>query len=50
MKQPAVLDFTADGGAVVKISDVGEVAFLDMFGFSPISRVEYDILEKIWKK
>ena len=43
MKQPAVLDFTADGGAVVKISDVGEVAYLDMFGFSPISSVEYDI-------
>ena len=43
MKQPAVLDFTADGGAVVKISDVGEVAYLDMFGFSSISRVEYDI-------
>lgn len=43
MKQPAVLDFTADGGAVVKISDVGEVAFLDMFGFSPISRVKDDI-------
>ena len=37
------MDFTADGGAVVKISDVGEVAFLDMFGFSPISRVKDDI-------
>lgn len=43
MKQPAVLDFTADGGAVVKILDVGEVAYLDMFGFSPISKVESDI-------
>ena len=43
MKQPAVLDFTADGGAVVKILDVGEVAYLDMFGFSPISNVESDI-------
>ena len=43
MKQPAVLDFTADGGAVVNISAVGEMAFLDMFGFSPISKVEYDI-------
>ena len=43
MKQPAVLDFTADGGAVVRIADVGEVAYLDMFGFSPISKVESDI-------
>ena len=43
MKHPAVLDFTTDGGAVVKISDVGEVAYLDMFGFSPISKVESDI-------
>lgn len=43
MKQPAVLDFTADGGAVVEISEVGEVAYLDMFGFNPISKVESDI-------
>ena len=43
MKQPVVLDFTADGGAVVRIADVGEVAYLDMFGFSPISKVESDI-------
>lgn len=37
------MDFTTDGGAVVTIKDVGEVAFLDMFGFSPISKVESDI-------
>lgn len=43
MKQPAVLDFAADGGAVIRIADVGEVPFLDMFGFSPISKVESDI-------
>ena len=43
MKQRAVLDFTADGGAIIRISDVGEVPFLDMFGFSPISRVKDDI-------
>ena len=43
MKQPAVLDFTADGGAIIRIADVGEVPFLDMFGFSPISRVKDDI-------
>ena len=43
MKQPAVLDFTTDGGAIIRIDDVGEVPFLDMFGFSPISRVKDDI-------
>lgn len=43
MKQPAVLDFTADGGAIIRIADVGEVPFIDMFGFSPISKVENDI-------
>ena len=26
MKQPAVLDFTADGGAIIRIADVGEVS------------------------
>lgn len=29
MKQLAILDFTADGGAVVRIANVGEVAYLD---------------------
>ena len=43
MKQPAVLDFTTDGGAIIRIDDVGEVPFLDMFGFSPISRVKDDV-------
>ena len=43
MKQPAVLDFTANGGAIIRIADVGEVPFIDMFGFSPICRVKDDI-------
>lgn len=37
------MDFTAEGGAMIRIADVGEVPFLDMFGFSPISKVESDI-------
>ena len=43
MKQQAVLDFSDDGKAVVQIPDVGEIAFINMFGFSPISEVERDI-------
>ena len=44
MKHPPILDFTTDGNAVVNISDVGDMAYLDMFGFSPISKLEDDIL------
>jgi hypothetical protein len=43
MKQQAILDFSDDGKAVVQIPDVGEIAFIKMFGFSPISEVERDI-------
>ena len=43
MKQQAVLDFSDDGKAVVQIPDVGEIAFINMFGFSPINEVERDI-------
>lgn len=43
MKQQALLDFSNDGKAVVQIPDVGEIAFINMFGFSPISEVERDI-------
>ena len=43
MKQQAILDFSDDGKAVVQIPDTGEIAFINMFGFSPISEVERDI-------
>ena len=43
MKQQAVLDFSDDGKAVVQIPDVGEIAYINMFGFSQISEVERDI-------
>lgn len=43
MKQQAILDFTDDGKAVVQIPDVGEVAFINMFGLSTTSEVERDI-------
>lgn len=43
MKQQAILDFSDDGKAVVQIPNVGEIAFINMFGFSPISEVERDI-------
>ena len=43
MKQQAVLDFSDDGKAVVQIPDAGDIAFINMFGFSPISEVERDI-------
>lgn len=43
MRRLAVLDFTADGSAVVKVGNLGEMAYIDMFGFSPISRIVVDI-------
>ncbi len=43
MKQQAILDFTDDGKAMVQIPDVGEVAFINMFGLSTTSEVERDI-------
>ena len=43
MKQQAILDFTADGKAVVQIPDVGKMAFINTFGLSKISEVEKDI-------
>ena len=43
MKHQAILDFSDDGKAVVQIPDVGKMAFINMFGFSPISEVERDI-------
>jgi hypothetical protein len=43
MRQQAILDFTDDGKAVVQIPDVGEVAFINMFGLSTTSEVERDI-------
>ena len=43
MKQQAILDFTADGKAVVQIPDVGKMAFINTFGLSKKSEVEKDI-------
>lgn len=43
MKQQAILDFCDNGKAVVHVPDVGEIAFINMFGFSPISKIERDI-------
>lgn len=45
MKQQAILDFTADGKAVVQIPDVGKMAFINTFGLSKIGEVEKDIEE-----